>query len=122
MHPEVHDGSYARARRSVAPARPPMPPRPADYKLPVGANPTPPGKGWKLVDYSWSEKTGVARLSYRRKWNPAEKVIVEVQQPAGEHQDGWKIRPEIDRDAVLARYFESQRKQLEMQAIGAYGR
>jgi hypothetical protein len=100
----------------------PRAPRPADYFLPVGATASPPGKGWKLVDYSWDEKTGIARLAFRRKWNPAERVVVEVQQPASECHEGWQQKPEINRDAVLARYFESQRVQMHMQAIGAYGR
>lgn len=109
-------------RFRAMPPRAPKPPRPPDYKLPVGTTASPPGKGWKLVDFSWDERTGLARLSFRRKWNPAERVVVEVQQPAGEHHEGWAIKPPINHDAVLARYFESQRTQMQMQALGAYGR
>lgn len=105
------------------PLRGPLPPpRPADYKLPVGSNARPPGKGWGFVAYSWSEKTGVGRAVYRRTWDPTERLVIEVQQPANEYQDGWKKKPPIDREAVLARYFESQRTQIAMQALGVYGR
>lgn len=110
------------ARRDRRPAAPPRAPKPADYSLPVGSRATPPGRGWILVDYSWEEKTGIARLSYRRKWNPAERVIVEVQQPAGAHHEGWRIKPAVDRDALMARHVETLRAQMRMQAAGAYGR
>lgn len=100
---------------------PPKPPRPADYRLPVGANPRPNGD-WMLVDYSWDERTGIGRLSYRHRKNRDERLVVELQQPASSAQEGWSERPEIDREAVLARYFESQRTQMVMQAAGVYGR
>lgn len=102
--------------------RPPAPPRPPDYKLPAGANARPPGRGWLLIDYAWDEGTGVGRAQFRRRWDPKQRLTVEVQQPAGPHHEGWKIKPPINREAMLARYFESQRKQMEMQADGVYGR
>lgn len=89
--------------------------------LPPGSDPRPPGRGWLLVDYSWHEKTGVGRLVYRRRWNPKERVVVSVWQPAP-HTDRWSFRPAINHDEVLGRYFEALRVTMAMQAEGVYGR
>ena len=90
--------------------------------LAPGSNPRPEGRGWMLVDYSWDERTGVARFAYRRRWDPKERVIVKVQQPANNRQVGWKNRPAIDRNAVLARHHDTVRHQAAMLAAGVYGR
>jgi hypothetical protein len=98
-------------------ARPPLV---ADLNLEPGENPRPTGRGWLLVDYNWDEDTGVARLVYRRR---KERLVVDVKQPAGRSQAGWRDRPAINHAAVLARYFESQRDQLvKLEAGGVYGR
>jgi hypothetical protein len=92
------------------------------HRLPAGSNPRPEGRGWLLVDYNWDEDTGIAKLVYRRRWDLKQRYVVEVEQPAGRHQIGWKDRTPIDRPAVLARYFESTRDQAAKQAAGIYGR
>lgn len=96
---------------------PRLEPRP----LPPGADPRPDGPGWILVDYSWNEKTGIGRLVYRRRWDPKERVVVNVEQPTKDH-DTWRLRPPIDHDAVLGRYFEALHVTMAMQEVGAYGR
>lgn len=90
--------------------------------LPPGSNPRPSGRGWMLVDYSWDENNGVARFAYRRRWDPKERVIVKVQQPASSRQVGWKLRPPIDRPTVLARHNDTVRHQARMLERGVYGR
>lgn len=102
-------------------SRPPAAPVADAPPLPTHADPRPPGKGWLLVDYSWSEKTGIGRLVYRRRWDPKERVIVSIEQPGPEY-DLWFARRPIDHEAVLARYFESLHVTMAMQAVGAYGR
>jgi hypothetical protein len=96
--------------------------QPPDYRLSVGATARPPGRGWILVDYSWDEDTGLARLSFRRRWNTSERVVVEIEQPAHRLHAGWRDKPEINRDAVLARYFDTIRSQAKLAAVGAYAR
>ena len=117
--------------RDLADARrnPPVktPPRPeADYKLLVGENPRQIlGPEWRLVDYTWGEKSGTARMTYRLKWDRSQRRIVEVQQPADRTQAGWKQRPKLTDEqhaAMLARHFEAHRATSEKLAIGAYGR
>jgi hypothetical protein len=117
--PDIITGRAAHDYKTIIAEQPKKPP---DYRLAVGACARPPGRGWVLVDYSWDEDTGAARLSYRRKWNPAEKVVVEVEQPAGKWQAGWAARPPINRDEVLSRYFETIRSQIDLAARGAYAR
>lgn len=91
-------------------------------RLPVGSNPRPVGRGWFLVDYSWNEKTGVARLKYRNRFIPKKVEVVEVEQPASAAQVGWTNRPPIDRRAVLARHHETIRHQALMADLSVYGR
>ena len=102
-------------------------PRPeADYKLLAGENPRQIlGPEWRLVDYAWGEKSGIARMTYRLKWDRSQRRIVEVQQPADRTQAGWKQRPKLTNEqhaAMLARHFEAFHVTSEKLAIGAYGR
>lgn len=97
-------------------------PRPADLTLAAGANPRPPGRGWILVDYSWDEQTGVARCVYRRRWDPKQRLVVEVGQPAGDHHPQWRTAPRASREALFQRHAETLTTTRDMMRVGAYGR
>jgi hypothetical protein len=72
------------------------------------------------VDYRWSEKTGLARFAYRKKRDPAERLVIELQQPAHHSHAGWSHRPDVSREAMLARHFEVIRDTMRLAAAGAY--
>lgn len=90
--------------------------------LPPGTNPRI-HKRDQLLDYTWSEITGVAKFKYKRHGAPeGERDILEISQPAQPGHASWRQRPQIDHQAVLARYFESVGLQCELQRQGVYER
>ena len=81
-----------------------------------------PGPGFLLEDYSWDEKSGFARLKYRRRGDATKRATVDHAQPAGPQHEGWEVRRDADRAEMFARYAEALRTTREMHRVGAYGR
>jgi hypothetical protein len=84
-------------------------------RLPVGSSARPAGRGWRLEDYSWDDRTGVGQLTHWRRPSGSserERVSVEVEQPSCAEHEGWDRRPRETHEVALARYFENVRAQL----------
>jgi len=48
--------------------------------------------GWELVDYTWSEKTGIGTYTYEREvlgTGTIQTAVIEKAQPMAPHHQGW---------------------------------
>lgn len=77
--------------------------------------------GWKLEDYEWHERDGVAVMRYalgdneEEETDPAKLHTILAEQPSRTDHASWADKVPIDYEAVKARYFEAEILRMQME-------